>query len=226
MKEIIINSLIVFGLGLLLPQNAKGQGTIPYLSNLAQPSAGNLAVGSDSWLATEFFTGNSVGGYILNSVQLGITDASGNPSGFAVMIYDLGGFGGPAPGNSLGTLNGSPNPATGGTYTYTPAIPLMLSSSTTYFIVLTAGSAVADGAYDWSYAGANSYNPGGGWSSRGGSFFISSDGSLWGPGSVVGPQYAITATPIPEPSVFSLLGFGALGFLWRSKKAKTVCSRY
>jgi hypothetical protein len=96
--------------------------------------------------------------------RLAITDASGNPSGFTAMLYDHI-FGGPFPdpGSSLVTLNGSLNPVTGGIFTYTPASNFTLSRSTIYYIVLTAETAVANGAYDWSYVGANSYNPSGDW---------------------------------------------------------------
>jgi hypothetical protein len=68
-----------------------------YLSNLGQSSTGSLAVGSDSWLAASFGTGTNEGGYELNSIQLAMTDASGNPSGFTVMIYTNGESGAIAP---------------------------------------------------------------------------------------------------------------------------------
>jgi hypothetical protein len=88
----------------------------------------------------------------------------GNPSGFTVMLYADGVLaGGVIPGSSLGALNGSLDPAASGTYTFTPAANLTLSRFTPYFIVLTAGTAISDGAYNWSLAGANSYNPSGGW---------------------------------------------------------------
>jgi hypothetical protein len=53
------------------------------------------------------------------------------------------------PGNRVGTLTGSLNPLTSGIYTFTPAESLTLSPNTQYFIVLTAGTPVADGAYQW-----------------------------------------------------------------------------
>ena len=172
----IIGGIIVFAVA-LAPQIVQAQGTMTYLSNLNQASAGSLAVGSDSWLAAGFGTGNNANGYVLNSIQLGMTDASGNPSNFTVMIYANAGPTGIFPGSSLGTLDGSLNPATGGIFTYTPASNLTLSPSTFYYIVLTAGTTVANGAYDWSYAGANSYNPSGGWFSLGG-IWTSSNGSF------------------------------------------------
>ena len=77
--------IIVFVIGLLVQQITRAQGTI-YLSNLG-PGLGFGGVGSNSWQATSFTAGNNVDGYLLNSIQLAMTDASGNPSGFSVMIY-------------------------------------------------------------------------------------------------------------------------------------------
>ena len=69
--------------------------------------------------------------------------ASGNPSGFNVSLYSsLSG----EPYNNLGNLVGS-DPSVGGIFTYT-ANGLTLSPSTDYFIVLTAATPVAEGAYD------------------------------------------------------------------------------
>src|SRR5476649_1775563 len=156
MEKIIIAGILVFEVGLLAPQITQAQGTITYLSNLGQTSAGSLAVGSDSWQAAEFRTGNNVGGYTLNSIQLGMADDSGNPAGFTAMIYTFDLARG-IPGSSLGTLNGSLNPATSGIYTYTPVSNITLSRGDFFYIVLTAGTTVASGAYEWSYAGGNSY---------------------------------------------------------------------
>jgi hypothetical protein len=71
-------SISMFVAGLLAQQLALAQGTTTYLSNLGQASAGSLAVGSDSWLAAPFGTGFNAGGYVLDSAQLSLTDASGN----------------------------------------------------------------------------------------------------------------------------------------------------
>jgi hypothetical protein len=208
---------------LLTPQIIQAQGTITYLSNLGQASTGGNSVGSDSWLAAGFETGNNASGYSLNSIQLGMTDASGNPNGFTVMLYNRV-FGAPlpGPGSRLVTLNGSLNPVTADTYTYTPVSNLTLSPNNVYFIVLTAGTAIANGAYEWSVAGANSYNPSDGWSNQGG-VWTSSNGSISSWNSTASfPQFAINATAVPEPGVLSLLGLGSLGFLWHHRKAKAV----
>ncbi len=212
MKKLIFKRIIVFGLTLFAPHIIRGQG-ITYLSNLEQPSIGSHPVASDSWLAALFYTGNNIDGYVFNSIQLGMTDSTGNPSGFTAMIYaDNGNHGGGAPGNSIGTLNGSLNPANGGIYTYTGDSSITLSPSTPYYIVITAGTVAANGAYGWSLAGTDSYNPSGGWHVIQGvssGVFSSIDGSTWSSISATYPQFAITATPVPEPSAWALLFFGS-----------------
>jgi PEP-CTERM motif len=213
MKKLII----VFAVAFLASQTIRAQGLMTYLSNVGQPSAGSLAVGNDSWLAAIFFTGNNTGGYTLNSIQLGMTDASGTPSGFTAMLYAINPING-IPGNSLGTLNGSFSPVTDGIYTYTAPSNLTLFPNAYYFIVLTAGTPVANGAYHWSLAGANSYNPSGGWNSVGGDLLTSVDGSSWSGLISDHPQYAINATAVPEPSAISLilLGSGVLFYVRRN----------
>src|ERR1700679_483175 len=85
MKKIIMS--VIIAIGFLVPQIIQAQGTITYLSSLSPTSTGIHSVGSDSWLAAGFETGNNIGGYELNSIQLGMAGVSGNPSGFTVMIY-------------------------------------------------------------------------------------------------------------------------------------------
>src|ERR1039458_2607755 len=109
MKSIIS----MFVVGLLAQQIAVAQGTTTYLSNLGQASAGSLAVGSDSWLAEAFRTGADAGGYVLDSVQLSLADASGSPSGFTVMLYATNPST-PAPFSYLTTLHGSLDPVAAG----------------------------------------------------------------------------------------------------------------
>ena len=219
MKKIII----VFALGLLTQQITQAQGTMTVLSNVNETAAGSLAIGSDSWLATVFTTGTNASGYTLDSIQLGMADASGAPSGFTAMVYN-GIFGGIGIEGSIGTLDGSLNPAVGGIYTFIPDSNLMLSANTSYYVVLTAGTTVANGAYEWSYAGTSSYNPIGGWSSSGDTW-SSTNGRVsalsWQPTSSF-TQFAINVTDAPEPGVLGLFGLGGLAFLWHRRKMKAV----
>ena len=210
----------------VVPQITPAQGTI-YLSDLGQPSTGSHAVGSDSWLAAGIHTGTNSGGYVLNAIQLGMTGASGTPSGFTVMFYEAVRYASGAlyPGSSLGTLAGSTDPVTGGVFTYT-ASDLTLSPGTYYFVVLTAGTAVTDGAYEWN---ESAYPPSssGGWDAYQ-AVFYSLDGVplSWQPiPSTVSrsiAQFAIDATPVPEPGVLGLFGFGGLLLAWHRRKARAV----
>jgi hypothetical protein len=211
MKKIIRFSIILASL--LASRVAQGQETV-YLSNLGQTPSGSNLVGSDSWVASEIITGNNPSGYLLDYAQLEMTDASGNPSGFIAMLYSAVALTGINPGSSLGTLTGSSNPSTAGIYTYIPTSSLTLSPNTDYFIVLTAGRAVANGAYEWSFLNTLSYNPSGGWGAGG--VWKSSNGSTWLYNSG-GSQFAIAATAIPEPSsaFLLLLGSGVLMYVRR-----------
>jgi hypothetical protein len=209
------NIIVIFAIVLLSPMYLQAQ-EIVYLSNLGQATSSSNLVGSDSWLASGFDTGANAGGYSLDSIQLAMANANGNPGGFTVMLYSAGGIGGAFPAISLGTLSGPANPSTAGIYTYSPASSLILSPSTSYFIMLTAGTAVANGAYEWSNTGVYpiSYAPEDGWSAPIGSTFAynyrSSNGSSWNISDVIpgAPEFAITAEVVPEPSPSRLLLLG------------------
>jgi hypothetical protein len=221
----LIKCLVTGMFGLFGPDVGNAQGTITYLSNLGQTSAGSSPVGSDSWLAASFGTGSNAGGYLLNSVQLGMMNASGNPSGFTVMIYSASGHLDILPGSSLGTLAGSSDPAAGDIYNYTASPNFTLLPNTAYFIVLTDATTVAGGAYNWSYSSTFSYNPNGGWEAPlifGAVFnYQSNDGSDWNLSGGY-PQFAINATPAPEPGVISLFALGGLLVAFRRRKASLV----
>jgi hypothetical protein len=223
MNSKMINGAIAFVFALMAAQTAHAQGTT-YLSSLSPTATSSLPVGSDYWLAAGFFTGTNADGYVLDSVQLALADGSGSPSGFTAMIYAQNHIipGAVLPGSSLGTLNGSLNPVTSGIYTYTPASSLALSPSTPYFIVLTAGTTVANGAYWWNQS---AFPPGstGVWGADN-AVLHSSDGiSDWFSDPYPYPysglaQFSITATAVPEPRVLSLFALGGLCFLWRRRR--------
>ncbi len=220
MKTTIISSIIVLAVSLLEPQISQAQGTL-YISSLSANSTGSASVGSNSWLAAGFGTGNNAGGYVLNSIQLGMMNASGNPSGFTVLICASAAD--PVNvGSSLGTLTGSANPATAGTYTYNAGSEISLSPSTAYYIVITAETAVANGAYSLS---ESAYPPtsSGDWGSD--HAVLESVNGLPGWGAIPYEgiaQFAIYATPVPEPGVIGLLGLGGLLVGVRHWKARVL----
>ena len=157
-------------------------------------------------LCIEFHSASN-DGRITQSQQLHGYDLQTSPAGLK-------------PGNSLSSLNGSTSPVTAGIYTYTSASTLTLLPDFYYFIVLTGGTIPVRGDYEWSYAGANSYNPSGGWSSTG--FWVSNNQLSWSGTTTGNFQFAIDVTAVPEPGGLSLFGLGGLGFLWYRRKAKAL----
>jgi hypothetical protein len=217
----IIGSIFSLAVGLFAPCATIAQGNL-YISSLSQTSTGSAAVGSDSWLAAGFITGANAGAYALNSVQLAMTDASGNPIGFTAMIYSANIGIGINPGNSLGTLTGSSDPTTAGVYSFTTPSSLSLSPMTTYFIVLTSSTTVANGAYDWN---ESAYPPDvSNWGLGINGIERSSNGtSGWTATPYLGiAQFAIYATPTPEPGVVGLFALGGLLVAFQRRKARPV----
>lgn len=205
----------VLGAQLLLARVAPAQGTT-YISNLGQTPVGSGAVGNDSWIAQQFTTGTNSTGYALNSVQLLMDPALGSPNGFSASIYSCPRNG--APGIELGSLDGT-DPAAGGIFSY-DASGLVLSPGTSYAIVLTATTPIAQGAYEWSANdsfGRITVAPGDPWTIPD-AFYSSADGSSWtahGRGNIF--QFAIDGAAVPEPGFSSLLALGGLWLLWHRR---------
>ena len=89
---------------------------------------GSLPVASDAWISTYFLTGNSPAGYKLNSIQLSLDNATGDPQGFAVMLWDF------RTRQSLANLTGN-DPLASGVRTYTASDFALLPSTVYWFAV-------------------------------------------------------------------------------------------
>jgi hypothetical protein len=210
MKKNVISGFIVFLIALLIPQITGAQGTV-YVSGLSQTSTGSHSVGSDSWLAADFETGTNASGYVLNSVELALINASGNPNGFTAMLYTQVGEGGVNPGSSLGAFSGSSNPSTSDIYVYTAPPDFILSPNTFYNIVVTSQTLAGTGSYNWSDS-TFPPNLSGGWRVSYGVLY-SNNGAItdWYAFPVSGyAQFSIDAISIPEPGVLSLFGLGGV----------------
>jgi len=187
--------LVLVGLGLLAQQSAQSQGEVNYFSNLSGPSIGAITNASQ-W--TGFITGNNSGGYILNGIQLGMSDSIGTPDSFSVSVYQRTNFSGaganPSDASYVGSLSGF-WPLKAGVYSYTPTSEIFLLPNSDY-VLSESGS--GNGSFAWSMTHTSYSISSGGWS---------------GGGYLVSPQFAIFATPIPEPSVGEFFVLGGLCFL-------------
>jgi hypothetical protein len=135
---------------------------------------------------------------------------SGAPSGFSVSIYSKTGdphsfrIPGDLPQSSVSSLTGSA-PAASGTFSYTASGTTLLPS-TFYFLVATATTPAATGAYTWS--AASSFTQANGFTIDD-SYFASTNGSSWTPyirQNVY--QFAIYATAVPAPTLLTISTIG------------------
>ena len=186
--------------GLFTEQIAQSQGAITYLSNLSGPSITNI-----SNARTGFITGTNAGGYVLNAIKLAMDNPIDTPNSFTVTIYEVTNSpGGDQPGDEyIGTLNG-PVPLTAGVYTYVPASQLILLPDSGYQLFEAGGGS---GSFKWSVTmGSQYFISLGGWS----------DGDEASPPNILfSPQYAIIATPVPEPKLCYLFALGGMGIFFR-----------
>jgi hypothetical protein len=218
MKQIAI--MLALLTCLLVERRVPAQGTLE-VSNLGQSPGSKAEIGSDMWIAQEFFiTTTDPNTYALDSVQLLMDPMTRNASGFSVSIYG-GSLNGP-PLLNLGSLSGSDNPSTAGTYTYTSS-GITLSPGTAYYVVASAGTPISEGAYVWS--AANSFTKSGNWNIDDVYFTSSNDGATWSETLRQNVyQMAIFTTPVPEPSVACLISIGGVGLLYiRGRYGKKCC---
>jgi hypothetical protein len=205
--------ILVLSLWLVALRGAHGQGIVS-VSNLGLAPSGNATIASNAWIAQMFFivASDTNSYYLLNSVQLLLNSAAGNPNGFSVAIYNSGATG--APQHNLGSLVGSSSPAAGGIYTYS-ASGIRLVPGIFYFVVASAASALGQGAFNWSAANGGAVNGNleiDDW------YFGSSNGVNWDAHARQSVfQMSVFATPAPEPSALALLALGGVWLLARRR---------
>jgi hypothetical protein len=217
MKNILVILVV------MMPLLTQAQGTV-YASNLGETPTGTFTVAGTSWVAQRFiWLGKIVNGVelvpdcMLNSVQLLLNPATGNPSGFSVSIYTAGASG---PGTSLGTLTGAPNPDNAGVYTYTTS-GITLSPATAYFVVVTSQTPAAQGVYNWSTA-TNYGKIANGNLTIDDVYSVSSDGLGWNVHLRQEiAQMAVYGTPVPEPSpgCLCVCGVGMLVYVGKRRRS-------
>lgn len=198
-----------------------GQGSFTYFSTLDTASSNaSLPISQDLWVAQGFLTGDNPGGYTLDSIDLLMGDADGNPGGgFTVSLYSNGVR---IPGENIGTLAGSSDPSVAGIYTYSGE-GLVLEGSTAYFIVASSSSADA-GSYAWKIMELSPRTDPAtiaddGWYAT---FSSRYDGTDWLRGSFGYRQFGINAIAIPEPSTLALIGTGAAFLALRRRRRRKV----
>ncbi len=140
--------------------------------------------------------------YLLNSVQLLLNPASGNPADYSVSIYsnDIGG----SPQNYLGNLTGPTDPSDGGCFHLYRFWYYDFGNGLLITFVVTSATPVAQGAYVWNESnGVGNQN----WD-IGNIYYSSADGSTWKEHIRQGAfQMALYATPVPEPRTLDLTVF-------------------
>lgn len=200
---------------------------VNYLSNLNGTQWSGYGVNADWGIGQSFRTGNSAGGYALNSVSLMMYAFYGNPSSFNVSIYS---HSGNQPGVRLETFSGNNDPRFTGRYDYTSS-GLTLAPATTYWIVARAsGGSNNTGAYFWESTTDVTFQGSDGWQilygNTRGNYGV--NGNYWGiyDTGVYGTQkIAISATPVPEPGLPALLGLALAGLGWQRRgRGRTVAN--
>jgi len=157
----------------------------------------------------------------MNSIQLQTGPAIGNPSGLAVSVYTHSSVDSRFPGTWLGSLTG-PDPTAGGIFSYHSS-DILLSPRTGYFLVLSATTPTADGAFAWSLTKSFGYDSSDGWG-RAIFRYSSADGLSWDRNLAESVQFGVNATAVPEPSSWLLVALGLAG--WRFRMAAfCACSR-
>jgi hypothetical protein len=213
LKEIII--VIGCAAGIFTLQLANAQGVVTFVDNTGQTVAGNNAVGQPGAgprVDVEFQTGPNALGYTLDSVSILMASAGNNT--FAAQLGILG------PDDATGlftpiSLLGSDAPVNAGLYTI-PVPQVTLAPNTDYWLMLLNKGI---GSFQWSYTSTTAGITEDGWSITGNTGPVGS--------SPVGvPIFAVSATPVPEPSPTAFLAIGVLALLGRTRLVRDLAEYF
>jgi hypothetical protein len=191
---------VVSNLGSTLTGGAAIFGTDPVLSN-----ATSFTTGPGSWqinsvtLTIEEPLGTSVDGYVLQVMN----DNGGNPGSTVIGTFDMS-------TNNVTVL---------GNYTYSPAAPLVLSGSTTYW--LAGFPTAADSEYYWWVTDSPNDNGVSGWSIGNLNRTSSNLGASWVANGNEPNLFSIDATAlVPEPTslLLGLIAMGSVGLFGRDSR--------
>lgn len=182
-----------------------GQG-VKVLSNLDRPSASAIPIAKDSWVGTLFLTGNNAPAYELENVEVLLQPPRTGISSLSAAIYSdaLDGVGPRSPWGSLGT----PASMAGNRVRY-EGQGISLAKETVYWLVLSAAQPIDSGAFQWRVASDTKTEREDGWLVRAFSA-RSKDGLSWENLPATPLQFALTVTPVPEPSGLALFGLGVV----------------
>ena len=218
----IASNILPIAVVMLMPACAlMAQGSLTYLSYLDSRTGGAQSVASDSWLGEGFRTGTNISVlYRLDSVELLMGNAIGNPDGFSVSLYSGDQF---FPVEKIADLDGPTSPASAGVYEYT-ASSVILSPATLYYLVVAAAVPSAIGSYRWQHVDPTDFERVSidQWGVSTPSSF-SADGQAWSRGGHIF-QFAVNATVIPEPSSLALVGLAGICLAGRGLKRRVSAS--
>jgi hypothetical protein len=190
-----------------------------YLSNTDATDFGGYGIAGATMLAQPFRTGTSPGGYILNSADLLMHYWQPGVSDFHVSIYSNASG---KPGAPLEMLSGDTNPYLDGTYSYTSS-GITLSPITFYWIVASASNTSSNtpfSGYDWGETRDTVFSGNDGWQIPFGLThaiynIVPGQWTVYASSTYGTQQFAIEATPVPEPGLSALMTLGSGGFVWR-----------
>lgn len=190
------------------------------LSNLSLSADDSWPIVTGEYLAQSFRVGNEAASYSIDGLEVDL-HASANTA--APLVFSIYTDSGNQPGTAVGQLTTGTAPTTAGVYSFTPTASIVLDSATTYWIVASTSGA---SRYDWSLSQSLGFSAQDTWSIDESDFTLAyseNAGTSWdvyaADGGIGPALFAISATPVPEPSAPALLlGAATVALTLRSRR--------